>query len=117
MYTAELDQASFKIARRSAPSASRRSWIGSIAAGTNYRTGTHYQVHTALPDKFITALEQAITTITDYLLKTEQAYGGRKLQRFYFDALHFSRVSELFDEHSLFDVTGSHKGSEDYRES
>ncbi|WP_244859533.1 hypothetical protein [Nitrosospira sp. NRS527] len=48
-----------------------------------------YQVHTALPDKFITALEQAITTTTDYLAENPMSiHGEEELQRFYFDALH-----------------------------
>jgi DNA excision repair protein ERCC-2 len=108
MYTAELDQARFRIARRSAPSALKkvldrvnRCW------SELHRDQVHaYQVHTTLPDKFITALEQAITAITDYLAENPTSIDGEgELQRFYFDALHFSRLSELFDEHSLFDVT------------
>ncbi len=108
MYTAELDQASFRIARRSAPSALKKV-LDRVNRCWNelHKDQAHaYQVHTALPDKFITALEQAITTITDYLAENPTSiHGEGELQRFYFDALHFSRVSALFDEHSLFDVT------------
>lgn len=51
-------------------------------------------------------MEQAITAITDYLAENPTGIDGEgELRRFYFDALHFSRVSELFDGHSLFDVT------------
>lgn len=108
MYTAELDQASFRIARRSAPLALKKV-LDRVNRCWNelHKDQAHaYQVHAALPDKFITALDQAITAITDYLAENPTRINGEgKLQRFYFDALHFSRVSELFDEHSLFDVT------------
>jgi DNA excision repair protein ERCC-2 len=108
MYTAELDQASFRIARRSAPLALKKV-LDRVSRCWNelHKHQAHaYKVHPALPDKFITALEQAITTITDYLAENPRSINGEgELQRFYFDALHFSRVSELFDEHSLFDVT------------
>jgi DNA excision repair protein ERCC-2 len=108
MYTAELDQANFRIARRSAPLALKKV-LDKVNRCWNelHRDQVHaYQVHTALPDKFIMALEQAITAITDYLAENPTGIDGEgELQRFYFDALHFCRVSELFDGHSLFDIT------------
>lgn len=106
MYTAELDQAAFKITRRSAPVALKKV-LDRVNRRWNelHKNQEHaYQVHPALPDKFITALQQAITAITDYKSENPMGMSG-DLQRFYFEALHFSRVSELFDEHSLFDVT------------
>ncbi|MEP6606415.1 MAG: hypothetical protein ABJA60_09920 [Nitrosospira sp.] len=60
-----------------------------------------YRVYVAVPEKFMAALQQAITAIL-----TENPAGIHDaLQRFYFDAMHFSRVNDLFDEHSRFDVT------------
>src|ERR1019366_7788826 len=53
--------------------------------------------------KFLTALQQAIGGIADYLAEN-QTHVDDKLQGFYFDALHFTRVAELFDKHSLFDI-------------
>ncbi|MDQ3185563.1 MAG: ATP-dependent DNA helicase [Pseudomonadota bacterium] len=108
MYTAELDQADFRIMRQSAPVALRKT-LARVNRCWNelHKDQRHpYHVHTALPDKFITALQQAATAITDYLAENPAGLNDR-LQRFYFDALHFSRVRDLFDGHSLFDVTKS----------
>jgi DNA excision repair protein ERCC-2 len=106
MYTAELDQAGFTIMRRSAPAALKhaldrldRSWNA-----LHKDQESPYQVYAALPDKFLTALQQTTSAITDYLAENPTLVDD-KLQRFYFDALHFSRVAELFGEHSLFDIT------------
>ena len=107
MYTAELDQARFKIMCRSAPAALttslnrlNRCWN---ALQRNQRCV--YQTFNALPDKFMTALQQVTNAITDYLTENPTGIDG-ELHRFYFDALHFSRVGELFDDkHFVFDIT------------
>jgi DNA excision repair protein ERCC-2 len=106
MYTAELDQANFKFMRRSAPAPLKkaldrlnRSWNE-----LHKEQAVPYQVYPALPEKFLSALQQATSAITDYMTENPTAVDA-SLQGFYFDALHFSRVAELFDEHSLFDIT------------
>jgi DNA excision repair protein ERCC-2 len=106
MYTAELDQASFNFMRRSAPAALKKS-LDRVNRSWNelHKEQTvPYQVCPALPEKFLSALQQATSTITDYMTENPTAV-DTGLQGFYFDALHFSRVAELFDEHSLFDIT------------
>ncbi|HEU4855632.1 MAG TPA: ATP-dependent DNA helicase [Nitrosospira sp.] len=106
MYTAELDQASFKAMRRSAPMALKKvlDRVNRCWNELHKDQEQAYRVYSTLPDKFITALQQAITAITDHLTDNPASI-NRELQRFYFDTLHFCRVSELFDEHSLFDIT------------
>jgi DNA excision repair protein ERCC-2 len=111
MYSAELDQAGFKAMRRIAPLPLKkaldrvnRSWNELIKEQT-----APYQVHAAVPEKFLFALQQAASTITDYMTENPTA-GDAALQGFYFDALHFARVAELFDEHSLFDITKDDRG-------
>lgn len=105
MYSADLSQISFRIAHRSAPPTLKkvldhlhRRWNElpkeQVAA---------YHVYPGLPHKFLEALQQAISAITDYLTEYP-ALSNQDLLRFYFDALHFSRLSELFAEHSMFDV-------------
>jgi DNA excision repair protein ERCC-2 len=105
MYSAELDQTGFNIMRRSAPDVLKKP-LDRLSRSWNElhkEQEDAYQVHEALPEKFLTALQQATGAITDYL--TESPAGGdARLQQFYFDALHFSRVAELFDTHSLFDI-------------
>jgi DNA excision repair protein ERCC-2 len=63
-----------------------------------------YAVHETLPDGFVNALQQATSAMTDYLAEHPAEVHGA-LQDFYFDALHFGRIAELFGPHSLFDVT------------
>lgn len=105
MYTAELDQASFKIMRRSAPSALKKPLDRANRCWNelNKEQVEVYQVYPALPGKFLTALQQAIFAITDYVARNPNSLNS-ELQRFYFDALHFSRIADLFDQHSLFDI-------------
>lgn len=106
MYSAELDQAEFKRMRKTAPAALKsplsklnRAWNALATAQTE-----PYQVHPGVPDAFSSALQKAATAITDHLAEHPTTVDA-ELQRFYFDALHFSRVLELFDENSLFDVS------------
>ncbi|MEO8388643.1 ATP-dependent DNA helicase [Polaromonas sp.] len=63
-----------------------------------------YRVYPELPAPFLKVLGQALTQITDFLLANPTRMDGA-LQDFYFEALHFSRMAEVFAEHSLFDVT------------
>jgi len=63
-----------------------------------------YQVLPEPPEKFMRVLQQAIVAISEDL----ERHPGRvndALQRFYFDALHFSRMADSFGRHSLFDMT------------
>lgn len=105
MYSAEIDQAAFKALRRSAPTALKtplaridRQWNA-----LNREQGGEYCVLDTPPAKLLAALQSGVAAITDYL--TEQPAGlDSALQRFYFDALQFCRIGELYGEHSLFDM-------------
>jgi DNA excision repair protein ERCC-2 len=106
MYTAELDQADLHFLRQSVSATLKknldrlnRNWNAS-----HKDQSKPYQVYSEVPAKFATALQQTITEITDYLADNP-ANADSRLQAFYFDALHFSRLADLFDTHSLFDVT------------
>lgn len=106
MYTAELDQTAFHFLRQSAPVALKKD-LDRLNRGWNAlhkEQEEPYQVYAEVPEKFAAALQQAIAAITDYQAEN-QTHIDNDLQRFYFDALHFSRLMELFDTHSLFDVT------------
>lgn len=108
MYSAELDQATLKALRRAVPAVLEkalervnRQW-NVLNVSDDEAQG--YRVIDAPPARFIAALQNAVAAITDYL--TEQPAGlDGLLQRFYFDAMHFCRVAELFGGHSLFDLT------------
>ncbi|RXZ33397.1 ATP-dependent DNA helicase [Oxalobacteraceae bacterium CAVE-383] len=106
MYSAELDQRDLKALRNGAPAVLKnaldrlnRQWN---ALHKEQQDG--YRAYDAIAPSFLGALQYAIADITDYL--AEHAADGIEpgLQRFYFDALHFSHIAELFDRHSLFDI-------------
>jgi Rad3-related DNA helicase len=63
-----------------------------------------YEVVEAIPEKLVTELQGANSAITDWLAE-HPAPLDPDLQRFYFDALQFVRLSEQFADHSLFDIT------------
>ncbi len=106
MYTAELDQAAFNTMRRSAPAAIKKSLDRVHRSWDELRKEQEapYQVYPELPAKFLNALQLACAAITDYMAENPAGLDG-SMQSFYLDALHFSRIAELFDQHSLFDIT------------
>jgi DNA excision repair protein ERCC-2 len=108
MYSAGLDQVDLSLVRQSANPALKTSLDRLQRAWRELNKKQHpdenYRVHADVPDKFLQALQQATSAITDEL----QAHPTRvdaSLQQFYFDALHFSRMTASFGEHSLFDST------------
>ena len=111
MYSASLDQQTLNSVRQDAPAALdkvfkrlNREWN----ALHKEQVGP-YQVHGQLPAKWLNALAGCITAIGDYLNDHPQGLAGN-LQGFYFDALQFNRVAELFDPHFLFDVSLTESG-------
>ena len=108
MYSAELNQQQFRRVKRQLPVALKgafdklnRQWNGLNRA----HASADYHVIPELPVKLLFALQGTAATITDYL--TEQPFAlSSELMQFYFDALHFLRVAELFDRKTfLFDIT------------
>jgi DNA excision repair protein ERCC-2 len=63
-----------------------------------------YQVYDEVPQAFRGALQQTASAILDHLAEHPAGIDGR-LQDFFFEVLHFSRMAELLDTHSLFDIT------------
>lgn len=106
MYSAGLDQDDLARVRSSAAPVLKKSLDRLHRAWRDLHKGqlAPYQVHEHLPDKFTLALQQATSAITDDL-EAHPTRVDADLQRFYFDALHFSRMAESFGEHSLFDIT------------
>jgi DNA excision repair protein ERCC-2 len=106
MYSATLDQAQLHQVHASAPRAVR----GALERLNRNFTELHqvqvapYLVHEEMPVSFLKALQQAITSITDFLVANPTRVDG-ELQAFYFEALHFSRMAEAFGAHSIVDIT------------
>ncbi|MBC7700731.1 ATP-dependent DNA helicase, partial [Aquabacterium sp.] len=112
MYTAELDQESLGAARRSAPAVVKKALdrLHKSWNATHQGQPDDYQVHAQVPEAFMFTLQQATNTVTEHLSE-HPTLVDEALQNFYFEALHFTRLSESFGEHSLFDLTRHGKQS------
>lgn len=106
MYSAALDQAQLHKVHAIAPRAVK----GVLERLNRHFNDLHqvqtepYQVYEELPESFLKTLQQAITTITDFLVANPIRIDAA-LQDFYFEALHFSRMADSFGAHSIFDIT------------
>lgn len=112
MYSAELDPSRLALARQGAPVAIkgvldklRRSWHE-----LHVDQQETYQVYDEVPQAFRGALQQTASAILDHLAEHPAGIDGR-LQDFFFEVLHFSRMAELLDTHSLFDITEGEGGA------
>ncbi|MFJ2544949.1 ATP-dependent DNA helicase [Pseudomonas sp. NPDC087612] len=106
MYSASLDQGQLLALRKLKPAG-----LGSALERLNRQwNALHkaqlapYRVVDGLPDALLKALQQCIGLIQEQLNQTPTGIDPAVLQ-FFFQALQFSRVSELFDEHFLFDIS------------
>jgi DNA excision repair protein ERCC-2 len=106
MYTASLDQAAFRLARKTAPVTLRkplerlqREWNAVKRAQS-----ASYQVYTEVPGKLLSAAQNLIGAVTDQLAEAPLSIDEAAL-RFFFDAMHFVALAEQFGEHSIFDIT------------
>lgn len=106
MYTASLDQAAFRAARKSAPTTLRkpldrlnREWNALNRAQTET-----YTVHSDVPPRLLSAAQNLIGAVTDELVQAPLSIDDAQL-RFFFDAMHFVSLAEQFGEHSVFDTT------------
>lgn len=106
MYSASLDQGQLLALRQSKPQGLlsaldrlNRQWN---ALYKDQRAP--YQASEQLPDAFLRALQQCLGLIQARLNETPAEVDPQVLQ-FFYQALQFSRVAELFDEHFLFDIS------------
>ncbi|KAA5841942.1 ATP-dependent DNA helicase [Pseudomonas chlororaphis] len=106
MYSASLDQYQLHSVRQAAPEALKkplqrlnREWNA-----LHKEQLRPYQAYDQAPAPLLKALSLCISAIGDYLNDHPQGLDSR-LQGFYFDALQFARVAELFDEQFLFDIS------------
>ncbi|KHL72048.1 ATP-dependent DNA helicase, partial [Pseudomonas putida] len=106
MYSASLDQGQLQALRQRKPQG-----LASALDRLNRQWNALYKAQRApylateqLPDAFLRALQQCIGLIQERLNESPVEVDAHILQ-FYFQALQFSRVAELFDEHFLFDVS------------
>ena len=106
MYSATLDQAQLQLVHQTAP----RSVKAALQRLNRHFSELHqlqvddYQVVAELPISFHKSLQQALTSITDFLVANPTRIDSA-LQSFYFEALHFSRMADGFGAHSIFDIS------------
>jgi len=106
MYSASLDQYSLKILRDTAPEPLKkplqrlnREWNA-----LHKDQLAPYQAYSLRPDKLLQALNLCTSALGDYFNDHPEALSG-DLQAFYFEALQFTKVAELFNEHFIFDIS------------
>jgi len=106
MYSATLDQGQLLALRQSKPPGLvsaldrlNRQWNALYK-----EQRAPYQASESLPDGLLRALQQCIGLIQEQINQTPAQMDPQVLQ-FFFQALQFSRVAELFDEHFLFDIS------------
>lgn len=106
MYSARLDQAQLHAVHASAPRAVRPTLdrLNRSFNDLHKMQMVAWQVHKELPVEFLKALQQTISSITDFLVANPTRVDA-DLQAFYFEALHFARMAETFAAHSMFDIT------------
>jgi DNA excision repair protein ERCC-2 len=112
MYSAELEHAGLRMLRKGAPEALKKA-LDRVHRQWNAlekEQDGEYLVHAELPEKFMGALQTAVTAIGEYYAE-HPAYVDEDLQRFYFDAMGFTRLAESYGQHSLFDITVSGAGT------
>ena len=106
MYSASLDQYRLKTLRDTAPEPLKkplqrlnREWNA-----LHKDQLAPYQAYAARPEKLLQALSLCTSALGDYFNDHPEALSG-ELQTFYFDALQFAKVAELFNEHFIFDIS------------
>lgn len=105
MYSCVLDRVALKGAKTVAPPLLQKA-LDKLDRAWGALVKTHctpYQVLAGLPDKLLAQLQNTVS-ITTELLVDATAPLPPALQRFYFDALHFTRLAESFGPHSLCDL-------------
>lgn len=113
MYTAQLTPALFDAALRSAPKIlqgplRRFETAWSLLGNAQSQP---YAAQEDVPEALSNALPGLVSTLTEHFAKTAAA-PPPELQRFYFDALYFSRLCDSLGPHSVFDVTQVEAGAE-----
>jgi DNA excision repair protein ERCC-2 len=108
MHTATLKETDLQAAVDQAPAPIKRVLNQLTRRWTDLcdtQTGA-YCVLDSLPGPFLTALQQAVTRLSEFAGDQLELL-GEVLERFYFEALHFCQLADEFANHSIFDISGS----------
>lgn len=106
MYSASLDQGQLQALRQRKPAGLttaldrlNRQWNA-----LHKEQRAPYQASDVLPQALLRALQQCISLIQEQMNQSP-AHTDPQLLQFFFSALQFNRVAELFDEHFMFDIS------------
>lgn len=104
MYSAPLDPAALDQARGVAPAGVRpaldrlrREW-----RALQRDQADTYLAQGAVPERLHPALQDAVAVLAEHFAEAPETAHG-PLQRFFFDALHFSRLADALADHSVFE--------------
>ncbi|MBC2381034.1 ATP-dependent DNA helicase [Pseudomonas sp. WS 5106] len=106
MYSASLDQYHLKTLRDTAPESLKKP-LQRLNREWNAQHKDQvapYQAYAARPEKLLQALSLCTSAMGEHFNDHPEALSG-DLQTFYFDALQFAKVAELFNEHFIFDIS------------
>lgn len=111
MYSASLDQHSMNTVRNGAPEALKKSLqrLNREWNALHKDQVLDYQAYPVTPARFLKSLSVCVTAMGDYFNEHPHAVDGA-LQSFYFEAIQFARIAELFDEHFVFDINKREQG-------
>lgn len=106
MYSASFDQGQLLTLRQSKPQglSSALDRLNRQWNALHKDQRVPYQAGERLPEAFIGALQKCVGLIQEQLNQSPLGIDPLLLQ-FFFQALQFTRIAELFDEHFLFDVS------------
>ena len=112
MYSASLDQNQVKALIPTAPEPVKKALqrLNRQWSALHKEQSGVYQAYAKAPDKFVNSLNLCITALGDFFNEHPQNVEGA-LQGFYLEAIGFSRIAELFDEHFIFDIAKRDVGS------
>ena len=116
MYSAPLERASLRAARRAAPVDVARA-LDRLARRWRALVGDAalpYRVEANVPEAFATALQQAVAAVAEHVAE-QPTRGASPLLAFHFEALHFLRLLERFGPHTLFDISVADPDGPDHR--
>ncbi len=107
MYSAELRPAAFQAVRKGAPAALKKT-MDRLQRPWSALARLQTQDHTVLPElpgAFIEALQRHSAALSDHLALEPEGADAAGLQDWLFEVQRFLRVAEVFDQHSLVDLT------------
>ena len=105
MYSAELEHASLRLLRKTAPPELKKPLdrVHKLWNQLEKEQDIDYKSYATLPEKFMIALQTTAAAISDYMAE-HPTHHDPELQEFYFGALLFGRLGESFGDHALFDI-------------